>query len=88
MSSKKKSPASITIGVLGFQGDIEENIAATNQALREMQIADGDVKRVRYPDEIEKVDGLIIPGGESTVQSTLAAIQQSLPVIKKAISEG
>jgi 5'-phosphate synthase pdxT subunit len=84
LSSKKKS---ITIGVLGFQGDIEENVAATKQALREMQI-DGSVELVRYPEEVEKVDGLIMPGGESTVQSTLAAIQRSLPLIKKRISEG
>lgn len=84
MSSKKKS---LTIGVLGFQGDIEENVAATKQALNELQI-DGSVQLVRYPEEIEKVDGLILPGGESTVQSTLAAIQRSLPVIKKRISEG
>ncbi len=84
MSSKKKS---ITIGVLGFQGDIEENVAATKQALHEMQI-DGNVALVRYPEEVEKVDGLIMPGGESTVQSTLAAIQRSLPIIKKRVSEG
>ena len=84
MSSKKKS---ITIGVLGFQGDIEENVAATKLALHEMQV-EGSVELVRYPEEVEKVDGLILPGGESTVQSTLAAIQRSLPVIKKRISEG
>ncbi|HEU4605989.1 MAG TPA: pyridoxal 5'-phosphate synthase glutaminase subunit PdxT [Nitrososphaera sp.] len=84
MSGKKKS---ITIGVLGFQGDIEENVAATKQALHEMQV-EGSVELVRYPEEVEKVDGLILPGGESTVQSTLAAIQRSLPVIKKRISEG
>ena len=49
---------------------------------------DGSVEMVRYPEEIEKIDGLILPGGESTVQSTLAAIQRSLPVIRKRISEG
>jgi pyridoxal 5'-phosphate synthase pdxT subunit len=49
---------------------------------------DGNVEMVRYPKEIERIDGLILPGGESTVQSTLAAIQRSLPVIKKRISEG
>ena len=43
---------------------------------------------MRYPEEIQKIDGLILPGGESTVQSTLAVIQRSLPVIKKRISEG
>ena len=77
----------MTIGVLGLQGDIEENVAVTSQALQELHI-NGSVDIVRYPDEIEKIDGLILPGGESTVQSTLAAIQRSLPVLKKRISEG
>lgn len=48
----------------------------------------GTVDIVRYPEDLEKIDGLILPGGESTVQSTLAAIQRSLPAIKKRISEG
>ena len=84
MSGKKKS---VMIGVLGFQGDIEENVAATKNALQDLQV-EGSIELVRYPEEAEKVDGLILPGGESTVQSTLAAIQRSLPVIKKRISEG
>ncbi len=82
--SRKKS---VTIGVLGFQGDIEENAAATEQAIKDLQ-ADGNVEIVRYPEEMEKIDGLILPGGESTVQSTLAAIQRSLPVMRRRISEG
>lgn len=77
----------LTIGVLGFQGDIEENVAATKQAMEEMKI-NGNVELVRYPEEMEKVDGLILPGGESTVQSALAAIQRSLPVMKKRIADG
>jgi 5'-phosphate synthase pdxT subunit len=77
----------VTIGVLGLQGDIEENVAATNQALQELRI-NGNVEMVRYPEEIERIDGLILPGGESTVQSSLVAIQRSMPVIKKRISEG
>jgi 5'-phosphate synthase pdxT subunit len=77
----------VTIGVLGLQGDIEENVAATNQALQELHI-NGNVDSVRYPEEIERIDGLILPGGESTVQSSLVAIQRSMPVIKKRISEG
>lgn len=85
MSGAKRK--SVTIGVLGFQGDIEENVAVTEQALSEMEV-DGIVQVVRYPEEMEKIDGLILPGGESTVQSTLAAIQHSLPVMKKRISEG
>lgn len=77
----------LTIGVLGFQGDIEENVAATKQAMEEMNI-NGRVELVRYPEEMERVDGLILPGGESTVQSALAAIQRSLPAIKKRIADG
>ncbi|HEX2472739.1 MAG TPA: pyridoxal 5'-phosphate synthase glutaminase subunit PdxT, partial [Nitrososphaera sp.] len=69
------------------QGDVEENVAAISQALQQLHI-DGSVEMVRYPEEIERIDGLILPGGESTVQSTLAAIQRSLPVIKKRILEG
>jgi 5'-phosphate synthase pdxT subunit len=83
-SSKKKA---VTIGVLGLQGDVEENVAVTNQALQELRI-NGNVEMVRYPEEIERIDGLILPGGESTVQSSLVAIQRSMPVIKKRISEG
>ncbi len=80
-------PGPVIIGVLGFQGDIEENIAATRQAMKELDV-DGTVKTVRYPEEFENIDGLVMPGGESTVQSTLAAIQQSLPVVKKKIGDG
>jgi pyridoxal 5'-phosphate synthase pdxT subunit len=55
--------------------------------LQELQV-EGSVEMVRYPEEMDKIDGLILPGGESTVQSTLVAIQRALPVIKKRISEG
>jgi 5'-phosphate synthase pdxT subunit len=37
---------------------------------------------------MERIDGLILPGGESTVQSSLAAIQRSLPVLKKRVADG
>jgi 5'-phosphate synthase pdxT subunit len=77
----------LTIGVLGFQGDIEENVTATRQAMDELKVA-GRVQLVRYAEDMEKIDALILPGGESTVQSTLAAIQRSLPVLKKRIAEG
>lgn len=77
----------IAIGVLGFQGDIEENVAAAKQAMDELGVK-GSVQLVRYPEEIERVDGIVLPGGESTVQSSLAAIQRSLPALKKRIADG
>ncbi|MDQ3872861.1 MAG: pyridoxal 5'-phosphate synthase glutaminase subunit PdxT [Thermoproteota archaeon] len=66
---------------------MEENVAATRQALKDLQM-EADIKMVRYPEDMEKIDGLILPGGESTVQSNLAAIQRSLPIMNKRISEG
>jgi 5'-phosphate synthase pdxT subunit len=81
----------ITIGVLGIQGDIEENLAATKVALQDMRIK-GNVEQVRYHEEVEKVDGLVLPGGESTVVSTLGSMQgeggELFQTIKKQVSEG
>ena len=78
----------LTIGILGLQGDIEENITASEDALEHMKVR-GTVKAVRYSEEFEKVDGLILPGGESTVISNLIAIQGSaIQTIKRRISSG
>jgi len=81
----------ITIGVLGIQGDIEENLAATKAVLQNMRIK-GNVEQVRYREEVERVDGLVLPGGESTVVSTLASMQgeggELFQTIKKQVSEG
>lgn len=67
----------LLIGVLALQGDVEENIKAAIYALAEMN-QKGKVISVRYPDEIMKIDGLIIPGGESTVMGLLIAIKDGL----------
>lgn len=67
----------LLVGVLALQGDVEENIKSTTDALREMNLK-GKVISVRYPDEILKVDGLIIPGGESTVMGLLLSIKNGL----------
>ena len=67
----------LLIGILALQGDIEESIKAAADALAEMNQA-GKVISVRYPEEIMKIDGLIIPGGESTVMGLLIAIKTGL----------
>ena len=84
-----KENKNISIGVLGVQGDIEENIVATRNALRDMQIT-GDASKVVYPEQIERIDGLILPGGESTVISSLITLHYGgiFQAIKKAISDG
>ena len=78
----------ISVGVLGIQGDIEENTAVALEALDHSNVR-GCVKSVRYAEEIEKIDGLILPGGESNVISTLATIQGGiLQTIRRRIAEG
>ena len=47
------------IGILAIQGDVKEHTLV----LGEMGV---EVVEVRLPDQLEDLDGLIIPGGEST----------------------
>jgi len=77
----------IRIGVTSFQGDVEEHVLASRMALGRLGI-DGDVFFVKTPEEIEKVDALIIPGGESTVMGRLAAFTKSLQLLRQRIIDG
>lgn len=77
----------LTIGILGQQGDIEEHISATNLALRQMDLK-GEGIWAKTTRDIERVDGLIIPGGESTVVGRLAEYNRTLEEIKNRISKG
>jgi 5'-phosphate synthase pdxT subunit len=59
-----------TIGVLALQGDFE----AHGHVLRELG---ADVREVRVPADLEGIDGLVIPGGESTTM-TLGIAREGL----------
>ena len=48
-----------TVGVLAIQGDYREHRLL-------LESLGADVKEIRLPDQLDDVDGLIIPGGEST----------------------
>jgi len=67
----------IKVGVLSLQGDVAENIALTKTALSELNKS-GTVTEVKTPDQISELDGLIIPGGESTMIGQLSLINGSL----------
>ncbi|MYC31104.1 MAG: pyridoxal 5'-phosphate synthase glutaminase subunit PdxT [Chloroflexi bacterium] len=55
------------IGVLAVQGDFAEHIAV----LRRLNV---ECQEVRLPEQLEGIDGLIVPGGESTTLSRLMSI--------------
>jgi 5'-phosphate synthase pdxT subunit len=59
-----------TIGIIGIQGAISEHVYSMKHAINKSNF-DGDVVVVRNPDQIKKIDALIIPGGESTTISNL-----------------
>jgi len=77
----------LKIGVFGLQGDIEEHIAITKLALTEMDL-NGEAFWTKTSEDIERVDGLIIPGGESTVIGRLAYYNRSLEAVKERIYGG
>src|SRR5579885_2888105 len=77
----------INIGVLAVQGDVAENVMATKMAIEDLGM-DGIVTEVKTPEQIEDLDGLVIPGGESTVIGTLSLVNGSLKKIKEKIASG
>ncbi|MEK6972263.1 MAG: pyridoxal 5'-phosphate synthase glutaminase subunit PdxT [Thermoproteota archaeon] len=78
---------SLNIGVFAVQGDVEENLASTRAALDELGIK-GTVSTVKTPDQISKLDGIILPGGESTTIGQLSLVNGSLKKIKEKIESG
>ena len=77
----------LNIGVLSIQGDVAENVTATKDALKELD-EDGNVSAVKTTEQISKLDGLIIPGGESTMIGQLSLLNGSLKLIKEKIESG
>ena len=71
----------MNIGVLALQGDVREHLSALAES-------DALARPVRRPEELEQVDALVIPGGESTTMSNLAITFGLLEPIRKRIAGG
>lgn len=69
------------IGVLAFQGGIEEHI----HHIEELNCSAVRVKKVS---DLSQIDGLIIPGGESTTMGKFLKFSKLLEPLKSKISEG
>ncbi len=72
---------------MAIQGDVQENILSTKKALDDLGI-DGTVTDVKTAEDVKKLDGIIIPGGESTTIGQLSLVNSSLRVIKEKIEGG
>jgi 5'-phosphate synthase pdxT subunit len=69
------------IGVLAIQGDVAEH-------LRAIAAAGGVGSRVRRPADLALVDGLILPGGESTTIGMLGREAGLLATIRERLAGG
>lgn len=58
----------ISIGVIGIQGAVSEHITSMEKALKETNTS-GEVFVIKNKDQMNKVNALILPGGESTTIS-------------------
>jgi pyridoxal 5'-phosphate synthase pdxT subunit len=72
---------SVRVGVLALQGDTREHLAA----LRE---AGAEAATVRRQSELDAVDALVIPGGESTTMSHLLRELELLEPLRKRLADG
>lgn len=71
----------LRIGVLAFQGDVREHILV-------LERLGAEVVKVRRPDELASVAGLVIPGGESSVMDKLVRLFGLYEPLKAAIASG
>ena len=71
----------MTIGVLALQGDFREHAAVLGSLGAEVEL-------VRRPEELDRVSGLVIPGGESSVMDKLSRTFGLAEPLKRAVQEG
>ncbi|MEU8653308.1 pyridoxal 5'-phosphate synthase glutaminase subunit PdxT [Streptomyces sp. NPDC048737] len=75
------SSAAPVVGVLALQGDVREHLVA-------LAAADAVARPVRRPEELAEVDGLVLPGGESTTISKLAVLFGVLEPLRARVRTG
>jgi pyridoxal 5'-phosphate synthase pdxT subunit len=73
--------SAVRVGVLALQGDTREHLAA----LRDAGVS---AVTVRRRDELDAVDALVIPGGESTTMSHLLRDLDLLEPLRKRLADG
>ena len=73
--------ASPLVGVLALQGDVREHVAV----LRRLG---AEVVEVKRPEQLDDLDGIVIPGGESTTIGKLAELYGLLEPLRRRLADG
>jgi 5'-phosphate synthase pdxT subunit len=71
----------LPVGVLALQGDFREHLAV-------LRALGADAVPVRRPEELDRIGGLVIPGGESSVMDKLSRTFGLAEPLKAAIAGG
>ena len=71
----------LRVGVLALQGDFREHLAV-------LQALGADAVPVKRPEELERIDGLVIPGGESSVMDKLSRLFGLADPLRERIASG
>ncbi|WP_265446319.1 pyridoxal 5'-phosphate synthase glutaminase subunit PdxT [Flexivirga meconopsidis] len=69
------------IGVLAVQGDVREHVRA-------LEAAGARTRTVRRPGELDALDGIVLPGGESTTMDKLLRAFELRDPLRAAIAAG
>lgn len=69
------------IGVLSIQGGVSEHI-------KHLKALDVETMEVKFPKDLEDLDGLILPGGESTAISKILKERKMINILKNKILSG
>ncbi|GER87665.1 pyridoxal 5'-phosphate synthase subunit PdxT [Dictyobacter vulcani] len=77
----EKYNPTLRIGVLALQGDFEAHI----RMLKGLGV---DAKAVRLPEHLDEIDGIILPGGESTTIGKLMIVYGLHEILQKKIAAG
>lgn len=74
------------IGIIGLQGAVSEHIEATKRAMQKLGVR-GEAIWVSRPEQLDSVNGIIIPGGESTTIGKLMKRTGTFERVKR-LAEG
>jgi pyridoxal 5'-phosphate synthase pdxT subunit len=70
-----------TIGVFALQGDVREHLSV-------LAALGAKAVKVRRPEELDDIDGLVLPGGESTTMAKLAMTFELFEPLRKRVADG
>jgi len=76
-----RPPAPPIVGVLALQGDVEEHVSL-------LEVVGATARPVRVPADLDGLEGVVLPGGESTAISMLLDSSELFEPLRAAISAG